>query len=966
MAAVPLDELRARTEAARLQTREAYWRHLAQAAWRRGRAHLDAGDLTAAEHELDRARRISPDDGTVLFDLAGVLLRLRAWNRAAMLFEQLAREHDLPDAWFGLAAAALAAGERSRAAQALASGLARAVASPTALALCEPVAAAAGAPGWCGLDSRGALLVGRHPGAPKLDAPLLDGVAVKPGRLPPGWEAGWQLSVTAGGAHLLGSPLAIAAITRLDAFASVDAEGVLRGWAWHPGDPGRIPRLLLSETGAAVRPLLCRADTPPVEGMRPLARPRAIPPVLLAGPTSVTDGAGRHVLGSPLLPFLRARMAASAAGQTHDTSVPLAILAADHRPAARPAPPRRPVSVVVPVHGNTAGTLACLDSLRDTVPRGTPVLVVDDASRDPALTQALDRLARARRIRLLRLPRNLGFPGAANAGLSAAAGRDVVLLNSDTLLPRNWLERLRDAAYSAPDIGTVTPLSDDATILTYRGHPAPVAELDRLAQDANGAMTVDIPTGIGFCLYLRRDCLDATGPLRAELFAQGYGEENDLCFRARALGWRSVAAPGVFVHHAGGRSFGVARAHLMSRNAVLLEQLHPGHDALIADWVARDPLGPAFRAIDALRWAKARRGRSQVFVTHAGGGGVDRVVRDRCAAAHASGLRPIVLRPSAARPGEDGACTVSDGVEDSHPHLRFRLPAELPALLALLRRDRPAGVELHHTLGHAQALLSLPAALRAPYDVVVHDYASFCPRIALVSTGRRYCGEPDVVGCENCIDDLGSLLEEEIGVRALRARSAATLAGARRVVAPSEDAASRLRRHFPGVMVAVQPWSAPAIARPDPTGAGTVRRICVVGAVGMEKGYDVLLACLRDARARALPIEFVLAGYSSDDERLLAAGPLRITGAFRPGEARQLIAGVGAQLAFLPSVWPETWCFALDDCWEAGLQVAAFDLGAPAERIRAAGHGWLLPVNLPPARVNDALLSCSLRCAAVT
>ena len=59
-------------------------------------------------------------------------------------------------------------------------------------------------------------------------------------------------------------------------------------------------------------------------------------------------------------------------------------------------------------------------------------------------------------------------------------------------------------------------------------------------------------------MYLRRDCLDAVGVFRDDLFAQGYGEENDFCLRARHLGWRHVAAPGVFVAHRGAQSFGPA------------------------------------------------------------------------------------------------------------------------------------------------------------------------------------------------------------------------------------------------------------------------------------------------------------------------------------------------------------------------------------------------------------------------
>ena len=197
-------------------------------------------------------------------------------------------------------------------------------------------------------------------------------------------------------------------------------------------------------------------------------------------------------------------------------------------------------AVVVPVYRGMETTLRCLARVLDTVPARTPVIVIDDAGPEPALSAALDALARSRRIRLVRNPRNLGFPASANIGLAAAGGRDVVLLNSDTIVPPGWLERLRDAAWSAPDIGTVAPLSNDATILSYprvdRAQPPPPAKMldriDRMAAKANGASVVDIPTSVGFCMYVRHDCLEETGFFREDVFAQGYGEENDFCLRA--------------------------------------------------------------------------------------------------------------------------------------------------------------------------------------------------------------------------------------------------------------------------------------------------------------------------------------------------------------------------------------------------------------------------------------------------
>jgi GT2 family glycosyltransferase/glycosyltransferase involved in cell wall biosynthesis len=821
--------------------------------------------------------------------------------------------------------------------------------------MADAIARAAGAPGWCGRRADGtiaatagapveATLNGRPMAARRLAAPPSSGV----------------LALSAGGAGLLGSPLDLSVFSRVEGLVAA-CDGGLEGWAWHPADPRKPPRLCVRTAAGALVLRLTAADTA-LQAPRPLARPRrfAVPAARLAGAAGllhVTGPDGRDLTGSPLDPGL-ARRAVRAA-----TAV------------ARPDP-RRAVAVVVPVHGGTALTLACLESVFATAPAGTAVVVVDDASPAPELVTALDALAARGRIVLLRHPRNRGFPASANAGLRAAralpGGPDAVLLNSDTLTPPGWLEGLRAAVHASADIGTATPLSNDASIVSYPdvggANPVPdAAALGRLAvlaARAGRGRVVEIPTAVGFCMYIRRECLDATGLFREDAFAQGYGEENDFCRRAHRLGWRHVAVPGVYVAHAAGASFGGVRAQLMERNAAVLERLHPGYRALVAAHGRADPLAPARRRLDAARFAAAAPAGAPavLLVTHDSGGGVERVMADRCAALRADGKRPVLLRPVRDPDGSatlPGMCQLGDGTGRDTPNLRFALPAELPALVRLLRAARPEAMEVHHLLGHHRAIMGLPARLGIPYDMHVHDYACVCPRITLFGAARRYCGEPEAVAaCEACVAEAGRAIDEAIGIAALRARSAADLAAARLVLVPSADTAARLRRRFAGLVpVVVAHTDDTALAPRAPPPAGEVTRVCVVGGIGPEKGYDVLLACARDAAERALALEFVLVGHTPDDDALLATGRVFVTGPYAAAAAVDEIRAQRAHLGFVPSGTPETWCFVLGEAWQAGLDVAVFDIGAAAERVRRTGRGWVLPLGLPIQAVNNALLA---------
>lgn len=681
------------------------------------------------------------------------------------------------------------------------------------------------------------------------------------------------------------------------------------------------------------------------------------PDIFRANTVRVQRG-GKDLVGSPIdMELLRSTDSKSENG--------IELHVAPSRRAVRPPahPPKfRPTDIVIPVYRDRIATMACLDSVLAHRPRGTRVIVIDDATPEPELDVALEKLAARKQILLIRHARNRGFPAAANAGLAKAraVGHDALLLNADTVVGPGFVPRLRAAAYAAADIGTACPLSNNATILSYPdptgGNPMPdraeTARLVELAWANNGARTVDIPTAVGFCMFIRHDCLKATGRFRADIFGRGYGEENDFCARAAASGWRHVGATGVFVAHVGEASFGKQASKLRARNEKILTQLHPAYPARIAAHVAADPLLPARRSLDIARRRAAQpiSTKAVLLVSHSQGGGVARSVAQRCVALRAQGAWPIVLIP---------ADTLGNIVQIADfPNLRFTLPGDHAALIALLRAAQTNRIEFHHTLGHPAQVLALGQTLRLPYVVHVHDYHWLCPRLVLSGTQGRYCGEPDLAGCNTCIRTRGSLLPEKINVGDLRARSADLLGAATQVITPSADAAARLRRYFPALRPRVESPPVPPRSPPILASKTGRRRIAVVGAIGPEKGFHILLALARDAAATGKDLEFVVIGHTIRDTALLRTGRVFITGPYQPEEAVDLIRAQNADLALLPSVVPETWCHALTEIWDAGLHVVAFGLGAQAERIRAAHHrGTLLPPGLPPAAINHALLA---------
>jgi GT2 family glycosyltransferase/glycosyltransferase involved in cell wall biosynthesis len=901
------------------------------AAWRNGSEASGRGDHAAGVAWLERAVRLAPADPRIALDLANVRLALGGAAQCALAgeaFALLASRYDVIAAWLGLLTVRLLSGDHAGAASILRDVLRRHCVpeDPAFAQVASMVANGAGYDGWSGM-------------------------------LPDG-------TVRRVGDGALGPPFDEAALRRVEGVVSV-VDGGLVGWAARPAAPGLPPDLLFTDAAGHTAPVTFGQVLPP-DDTAPLARRHSflISARRLAGlspPFRILSPHGADLFGSPADPLA-----------TEDvTPVPAA---ARGNPVSR-LPPRAPLAVVMPVYRDATVTRAALESLFAAAPPAVKIIVVDDASPEPNLSDWLTGLAAAGQIVLHRHAANTGFAAAANTGLAAAAGHDVLLLNSDTLIPPGAIEALAAAVYAAPDIGTATPFSNDATILNVPnptgGNKMPdlagATSLQRLAAAANEGAIIDIPTAIGFCMLIRHDCLAATGAFRTEIFAQGYGEENDFSLRARQRGYRHVAAAGAYVAHRGGVSFRAAGRALNARNAAILNRLYPGYDDMIAGFIAADPLAPARFRLDAARFAAGRNRQGAVLlISHNHGGGVARVVAEGMRAIHDSGLRPLLLTPATAR---DPASTpfpwdteLSDGEPGDYPNLTFKLPTQLPDLLTLLHGEKIQHAVMHHALGHHPAIRSIAHAIGVPQDIVIHDYTSFCPRVTLLtapdkSAPLRYCGEPNVAGCTACFQALGDETFENLPPAALAARSAGEFAAARGVIAPSADTARRLTRHFPKLRPKITPWeddSEPRALTPPP--ATGPRRIVVVGGIGPSKGYDILLECARDASRRRLNLEFFIAGTSADDEPLLETGHIFITGAYREGEATQLIQSLRPDLAFLPSIWPETWCFALGEAWRAGLYTIAFDLGAQAARIKATNRGAVLPLGLPVARINDALL----------
>jgi len=565
-------------------------------------------------------------------------------------------------------------------------------------------------------------------------------------------------------------------------------------------------------------------------------------------------------------------------------------------------PKRAAIRVVIPVYDDFDATRACLASVAaETLARpDVQVVAVDDATPDPRIARLLDDMAARGQIELRRNPSNLGFIGAVERGLADAMGRDVLLLNADTVLPRGAIDRLAEAVYGAPDIGTATPFSNNGEYVSFprhgEAHPAPdpkeAARIDAVAARVNAGRVVDLPNGVGFCLFIRHDCLKAVGGL-CEVYHRGYFEDLEFCVRARRAGFRNVCATSLYVVHHGTLSFKTDKRALVLRNLRLFRRRFPEFEAECAAYVAADPLRAARAAIEAEIPPKER---IRLIVAPA-----DSAVATERTRHLRLGDTAVVLATWRAVGGRTLVSLRHRG-EAPPRALDFRFEDEADALSDYLIRLVPHRIEVCGAHPPPRALVDRLTALGAPLDILAGD---FDPSEGRASTETS----PLIASFERWLDVLADRWDKVVTVDRLTE--------------------SLLRSHLKGSPLAERLGHRPRAktgrdARSKPSIGSSATSLGVVMPRPSPEADLFVQGLSHRLRLRSPDRRVVVLGRGVDDLALMARGNVFVTGEMSADDHHRAIVQYGIGALVLPDVSTDVALFERL-LTETGLPGAAFD-----------------------------------------
>lgn len=614
--------------------------------------------------------------------------------------------------------------------------------------------------------------------------------------------------------------------------------------------------------------------------------------------------------------------------------------------------------IVITTRNQLSTVKDCVDSVLESLTQTKypyELVITDNASDETGMQEYLKELDTTGKATVLFSDKDHGYVLNVNKGLKLHPNRDAIILNSDTVVNGNWADRLHDTAYLNDRIASVTPFTNNGTICSYPNPSGSEMEkglvrfYDDVASELKSDEPLELPTPVGFCMYVKRTALAEIGLFDPHAFVRGYGEENEWALRGHKRVWRHVLGQNVYVGHSGSLSFGPEKQTLLERSVQTLITRWQHYGQLLQQWNNSNMILPFRQQLDMMTITKTNIIDRTLFIAHSYGGGLETYLQEQIKNHPGS----LIIRNDLNHSSKAKLEVVGEEYHNL-PQIDTRMTG-MHFLADFFKKSNVKKISVQTTFGYDYNfpiwITNLARLIDVPVEVMLHDYWMICPRLRLVDK-ISYCGEPEVTVCNQCLVENGSGIGQ-VDVGAWREMYTDFLNGATKIYTPSQDTATRLKKYFNHDIEVVPHESDITIG--EYSGAldkvtNNELRIAIIGNVSPDKGSLVIRDLAEYCRENKLPIKFVVIGNLMDSSAVLKMIPpasnLTILGVYQENALQNLILQNKCHMSFFPALWPETYSYTLSHAFRAGLYPVAFDIGAIAERIREKNFGKVLPFEL--------------------
>ena len=630
----------------------------------------------------------------------------------------------------------------------------------------------------------------------------------------------------------------------------------------------------------------------------------------------------------------------------------------------------RPVTVIVPIFNAYDAVVECLGALSGNLPPFAELLLINDASSDSRVEALLGQYAAVHeRVRVISNPENLGYTRTINKGIATAGESDIVLLNSDTKPTHKWLDSLRYCAYAQSNVATVTALSNNAGAFSVpemgKENPLP-AHLDdeglaHVVATATPGRPMEVPTGNGFCMFIRREALHSLGGFDEAKYPRGYGEENDFCMRAVRQGWKNLVSDKAFVLHKRSQSFQEEKTDLMRMGRQQLDLDYPEYGLLIRRFSDFEFSYMRRKVRLALANSNDNVRPRALYVISTQTGGTPQTNLDlmRAMAEH---YDCWLLRC------DSRVITLSQLVDDEllprethyladHVNPVTHVSEDYDRVVAdILYRERISVLHIRHIAWHSLNLSAIAKSQNVPVVYSLHDFYSICPSLNLLDNDLKFCGGLCTAGEGHCTASLWQDADvpqlKHRFVHRWREMMEGFLDNCDAFVTTVPAAAKIIESGFPQLSgrITVIPHGRDfthlgSYARFDDKSKKI--RVLVPGNIGASKGSE-LFRKLSELGAESR-YEFHFLGATAG----ILKGIGRHHGRYDRNHFQREVKKIAPAFGVVFSIWAETYCHTLTEMWSCGIPVLGMDIGAVGDRIRESGAGWLID----PASTAEEILA---------
>ncbi len=656
------------------------------------------------------------------------------------------------------------------------------------------------------------------------------------------------------------------------------------------------------------------------------------------------------------------------------------------------------VTIIIPIYNAFEQVKSCIESVLRNTSVSYRLLLINDCSSDVRMKPYLDKMEEEYgQITVIHNKENQGFVKNVNIGFSHT-DTDVVLLNSDTIVTPKWLTKLVIAAYSKKNIGTVTPLSNNAgafsvPVIEVKNEVDPRLGVDGTANIIEKTVAnrnISVPTGNGFCMYIKRETIYSVGFFDPS-FGKGYGEENDFCMRAMDHGWKNIIDESTYIYHDHSASFGTAKVDLMKKNRAFLDVKHPSYTQKVRDFVKsidydmiRDDISRTLNCDDKFRFNEKRI----LYVIHKGSGGALHTATDIISNLDTSYDCYILTSDT----NTMNLLHYSDIKEDFETEVdadsefrnkltlvsTWKLQSEfninkefIPEykyiylnILATLKIDI---VHIHHLINHSFDLPYVANSMGIPIIFSLHDLYYICPAHELLDEHNKYCegkctpviydGE-NMDQCNITIDNLKAPVLKSF-VPEWRNRVRKMFEKCSCFISSSKYPIELYTSIYPELKSKPFKYIEHGRDLKTPNGLSDIItvpsedkpiKILFPGHISVHKGGQLINDIKKLDKDNKLDIHFIGALFGS--LHLEECGTYH--GYYDRSNFKDEVEKIKPSFIGIFSICPETYCHTLTEALSCGVPVITLDIGATGERIKRDGGGWF--INNDPKQAYEKIL----------